>query len=181
MDRQPLLSLLKSYSSKYPEELHTTKAFINFVQSNPDCFLRSLVTGHVTGSAWIVDRNFSSCLLIHHRKLDRWLQPGGHADGCTDIRSVSRKEAEEETGLSSLKMVNQSIFDIDIHTIPARKSEPEHLHYDVRFLFTADVNEPMTESPEIKNIAWKAFSETEELIEANDSILRMIRKSKKTI
>lgn len=181
MHRKPLLSLLNQYGTRYPEEADTVSAFINFVSSNANCFNRSLRIGHVTGSAWIVDRDGKNCLLIHHRKLDRWLQPGGHADGCSDIPLVARKEAEEETGLTSLKMASNAIFDIDIHTIPARKNEAEHLHYDVRFLFTANRSETVTESPEIKGFSWKALSEAAKLVDSNDSIIRMIRKTNSVI
>lgn len=104
---------------------------------------RSAVEGHLTASAWVLDRTHTHVAMIHHRKLNRWLQPGGHIDD-TDVswRDAARRELEEETGLT--RFVPQAdegeLFDVDVHSIPARKDEPAHLHYDLRFLFVADVD-----------------------------------------
>ncbi len=104
-----------------------------FVDEHPDCLHRSCLGGHLTGSGFIVDPEKGKTLLIHHAKLDRWLQPGGHADGDGNLGAVAMKEAAEETGLVGLHLVTPAI-DIDVHTIPARADEPVHLHLDVRFL-----------------------------------------------
>jgi 8-oxo-dGTP pyrophosphatase MutT (NUDIX family) len=88
----------------------------------------------MTGSAWIVDPARSRVLLVHHRKLGRWLQPGGHADGDPDLARVATREAREETGLAGLRLVGAGVFDVDVHEIPAQPDAPAHLHYDVRFL-----------------------------------------------
>ncbi len=178
MHHSPLLNLLVEYKDLYPEESATAERFISFVSENDQCFSRSLSIGHVTGSAWIIDPDHTQCVLIHHRKLDRWLQPGGHADGCTDVVKVAFKEALEETGLSSLTLLEPRIFDIDIHLIPARGEEAAHDHYDVRFVFEADPDEAFSKSHEIRNIAWLNFSEVSRQSEGNISILRMIEKTK---
>jgi len=69
-----------------------------FVAQHENCFDRNLSIGHVSGSSWVVNPTFSHVLLLHHRKLDLWLQPGGHADGDTDILRVILNETSEETG-----------------------------------------------------------------------------------
>ena len=94
MYRQPLLQLLRQHQPTDPNEQAMTQATINFVEQHPDCFERSLLIGHITGSAWIVSPDQQQVLLIHHRKLDRWLQPGGHADGDPDVASVALREAQ---------------------------------------------------------------------------------------
>lgn len=104
-----------------------------FIDDHPNCLHRTCLTGHLTGSALVVDPDRGRSLLIHHRKLDRWLQPGGHADGDANLGRVAWREATEETGLADLRLVTPAL-DIDIHTIPARSGEPEHLHLDLRFL-----------------------------------------------
>lgn len=157
-----------------------TNDTIAFVQQHPDCFERSLLPGHITGSAWIVSPDRQQTLLIHHRKLDRWLQPGGHADGDANIVGVALREAQEETGLTSLRLVSANeglppIFDVDIHPIPARGDVPEHLHYDIRFLVEADPNEPFGVSSEIRNIRWFLLKEAK-LYAKSESINRMVRK-----
>ncbi len=106
---------------------------LDFIGVHPDCLHRSCPPGHLTGSAVIVDPATEQVLLIHHAKIGRWLQPGGHADGEANLGAVAWTEATEETGLTGLVLVTPAI-DIDIHPIAARPGEPEHRHLDLRFL-----------------------------------------------
>lgn len=175
MHRQPLLDALDDYASRHPDEAALTARFRSFVQDHNDCFERTLAIGHLTGSAWILDASGNRVLLTHHRKLDRWLQPGGHADGDHDILSVAMKEAEEETGLDPLESVNEAIFDLDVHPIPARGSDPEHLHYDVRFAIRHSGDGAFVVSEESHDLAWVPLEQLADYTD-EDSILRMARK-----
>ncbi|WP_026261885.1 NUDIX hydrolase [Spirosoma panaciterrae] len=175
MYRQPLLSLLSHHTPADATEKAMTEATVAFVRQHPDCFERSLLIGHITGSAWIVSPDRKQTLLLHHRKLDRWLQPGGHADGDPDVAAVALKEAQEETGLQSVRLLSPAIFDVNIHTIPKRDDVPEHLHYDIRFLFEADPKEPFGISDERTNIQWISLEKVDSLTES-ESILRLLRK-----
>lgn len=181
MHRQALVKKLEEYSPEFEEEVEFRASFLSFIKQYSDCFERTQKLGHITGSSWIINKTGNKALLTHHKKLDRWLQLGGHADGEPDIIKVSRKEAEEESGLKSLQLYSENIFDIDIHIIPTRKTEPEHLHYDVRFLFIADEDEALTISEESKNLAWIPFEELEVKSNHNESILRMAKKSRTLI
>ena len=176
MHRKNILDKLTNYSPEYAAEKEFRASFISFIKGNIDCFERSLQIGHITGSAWIVNKDRDKALLTHHAKLNRWLQPGGHADGDSRIDQVSMKEAREETGLSSLRLLSDNIFDIDIHSIPARNHEPEHLHYDIRFIFEADEHESLTVTSESKDLQWVSLSSLLEKTEKNQSILRMAEK-----
>jgi 8-oxo-dGTP pyrophosphatase MutT (NUDIX family) len=176
MHRQPLLDQLADYAAKYPDEAETVGRFIDFVRSEGDCFERSLAVGHVTGSAWILNSDGSQVLLTHHRKLDRWLQLGGHADGDPDVFAVALKEAREESGLSDFEAVIEGIFDLDIHPIPARKSDPEHLHYDVRYLLRATGATDYVVSDESHDLRWVPLDEVTTLT-TEDSMTRMVRKT----
>ena len=178
MHREPLLGLLQKHTPADAVEQTMTQATIEFVQTYSNCFDRSLLIGHVTGSAWIVSPDREQVLLIHHRKLDRWLQPGGHADGDPDVAAVALREAQEETGLTSLKLVTDRIFDVDVHEIPLRKDVPAHLHYDIRFLLEADPSEAFGNSDEITNSQW-FLVKTVKNITDSESILRMTRKNVK--
>jgi 8-oxo-dGTP pyrophosphatase MutT (NUDIX family) len=151
------------------------RELVEFVEAHENCFERSLQIGHVTGSAWIVDPDRTHTLLHHHGKLDRWLQLGGHADGDSDVRNVALREAREESGLTSVRPVSADIFDVDVHCIPARGAEPEHFHYDVRYLFEADRSEPLRITNESKDLQWVRLDRVEELTQ-EESILRMVRK-----
>ena len=148
-----------------------------FVSKYPDCFERSLAIGHVTGSAWIVARTLDRALLVHHRKLDKWLQPGGHADGDPDVHRVARREGLEETGVRALTDACAGIYDVDVHAIPARPSEPAHEHFDLRYAFFADPNERTIVSEESHAVAWIAFADLERYA-IDDSIRRLVRKTR---
>lgn len=174
--RQQLKEELISFKSEFKEESGFRDRMIELL-SFTNCFERSLLHAHFTASAWVVDTNFKSALLIHHAKLNRWLQLGGHADGIEDLRVVAHKELEEESGLSNTRFYTDEIFDIDIHTIPERKGIPEHDHYDVRFLFVGDLDEEIQINHESIDVAWKAFDDIPALCNGNDSILRMIKKT----
>ncbi|MEQ8476769.1 NUDIX hydrolase [Fulvivirga sp.] len=181
MHRKNLIQKLEYYSPEDENEKAFRASFLSFINTYPNCFERSLQIGHITGSAWIVNQAYDKALLTHHKKLNRWLQLGGHADGETDIIKVSADEALEESGLSSIKLVSTDIFDIDIHTIPARKSDPEHLHYDVRLLFTADENESFSISNESNDLGWIALNELKSYSKNNESILRMAEKTRRLL
>jgi 8-oxo-dGTP pyrophosphatase MutT (NUDIX family) len=120
-------------------------------------FARTTVPGHITASAWIVDPARTQAVLLHHRKLDRWLQPGGHVDGDPDVRGAALREAREESGLNSLRFAADAIYDIDVHAIPARGAEPAHDHYDLRFAFEADPREPLRGNSESHAVRWIAL------------------------
>ncbi len=154
MHRQPLLHALDQYHRRYPDEAVVVERFVQFVRSHTDCFERSLQLGHITGSAWVVNAPGTHVLLTHHRKLNIWVQLGGHADGDADVCRVAWRETEEESGLSQIASVTDAIFDVDIHAIPARGDEPEHFHYDVRYAFRATGSDRFTVSEESHDLAW---------------------------
>ncbi|MDF1824555.1 MAG: NUDIX hydrolase [Verrucomicrobiales bacterium] len=176
MHRQPLLDLLNLYLEDYPGEEDRTLQFIDFVQGHSTCFERHLEKGHITGSAWIVDSSGSQTLLTHHRKLNLWLQPGGHADGNADVMEVAMQEGLEETGLAALQPVKRRILDLDIHGIPARKDEPSHFHYDVRFLLQQEGESDYIVSEESHDLAWVPMEKLEEYTD-EWSMRRMRRKA----
>jgi 8-oxo-dGTP pyrophosphatase MutT (NUDIX family) len=175
MRRAPLLQLLRAYSPLDDTDAACRNRFAAFVSAHPDCFERSLAVGHVTGSAWIVDATGTRVLLTHHRKLDIWVQPGGHADGESDLVSVALREAVEETGLADLVPAFDGIFDLDIHGIPARGDTPAHDHFDVRFAFRCNGAEDYVVSEESHDLAWVALDELENRTR-EPSMLRMREK-----
>ena len=177
MHRRFLQLKLEHYSAHDTDEARMLEQIMRFVDEYPDCFERNLKLGHITGSAWIIDHDRSHVLLTHHRKLDAWFQLGGHSDGDPDTFAVALREGKEESGLSELKPVSDHIFDVDVHLIPARKDDPDHYHYDVRFLFEADRHAPLTISSESKDLAWVSLDTALGLSE-DDSIRRMVAKSR---
>lgn len=173
--RESLLKQLHEYSRRHAEESEITARFIEFVETEPECFERSLGSGHVTGSAWVVNKAGTEVLLTHHRKLDCWLQLGGHADGDPEILSVATREAGEESGLTDFTPVGEGIFDIDIHPIPARLNEPGHLHYDVRYVLRAGGSVEFTVSEESHDLRWVGLEDVKNLT-SEPSMARMVEK-----
>lgn len=150
--------------------------FFPFIAAHPDCLWRTSLSGHLTASAWVVDAARSRTLLTHHMKLDRWLQLGGHVDGEADLLAAALREVREEAGLKRLCAVSSEIFDVDRHRIPVRGAEPEHWHYDVRFLIEADPAEPLTVSDESRELAWVPLADVARL-NPGESLARMVRKT----
>ncbi|MCC5885218.1 MAG: NUDIX hydrolase [Gammaproteobacteria bacterium] len=184
MHRQPLLTALAHYGQCHPDEADMVTRFQRFVEANPRCFERGLAApGHVTGSAWIVDPAGEAVLLTHHRKLDLWIQLGGHADGDPDVLAVARREGLEESGLQGLQLIEPAFssgvdlpvpFDVDIHEIPARRAEPAHFHFDVRYAFRADSRAVIT-SDESHALAWVPVEEVHRYT-SDVSVVRMVGK-----
>ena len=133
--------------------------------------------GHVTGSAWIVNRDLSRTVLVHHAKLDKWVQPGGHCDSESDVAAVAQREAVEETGLR-VELVSPEIFDIDAHEIPEYWRTPPHVHYDVRFLLCADDKQEIIVSDESHAVLWFDLDEAQKR-SGEESIARMIGKTRR--
>ena len=139
------------------EELLHLEIFERFVRATPDCFARSTLFGHVTGSAMVVNAGLNRVLLTHHRKLGKWLQLGGHADDEIHPDRIALREACEESGLQDLVLMGSvpiNPFDLDIHRIPARQEVPAHYHYDIRFLLLADDAKPIQCSAESNDLRW---------------------------
>lgn len=179
MHRQELLNLLKSYKTRFMDELAFVHRSIDFVEQHEDVFYRELSPAHVTGSAWVVSPGRSQVLMMHHKKLDQWFQPGGHADGESDIVRVALKETAEETGIdaSHIKLVDNNIFDVDIHTIPAHGSDPEHQHIDIRFLIEIDNELPVPGNDESHDILWIDLQNVSRY-NRNRSTYRMLEKTR---
>jgi 8-oxo-dGTP pyrophosphatase MutT (NUDIX family) len=174
--RETLLDELRAYEPADARERAMRERLAAFVAAHADAFARSLLVGHVTASAWIVDPARERALLTHHRKLGKWLQLGGHADGDPDVRAAALREAREESGLTSLRFARDGIYDLDVHPIPARPGEPAHEHFDVRFAFEADPAEPLVVSAESKELAWVPLDALAEY-GADESVLRLARKT----
>ncbi|HRE82235.1 MAG TPA: NUDIX hydrolase [Opitutaceae bacterium] len=177
-DLAVVCSLLAHYAreEKDHSQQQACQVILTFIEQHPDCLLRTCLEGHLTGSAWIVNPARTCALLTHHRKLGKWLQLGGHADGNPDLVAVALQEAKEESGLESVQLVSPGIFDLDYHPIPARKDVPAHLHFDLRFLFEADDRVAWRVSEESIDLAWVPLERISTL-NPEPSLVRMVTKT----
>lgn len=136
MEKEFIIDYLKN------NNVENSQILIEFLNKEQDHYSRNNLYGHITGSAFILNDDLDEALLILHKKYNKWVAPGGHVDPNENAQIASSREAGEEVGLTSLKLLKPEIFDIDIHRIPAAikngKEEPEHWHFDVRYLYKAD-------------------------------------------
>ena len=163
---------LAAYARRWPEEAESVAQFSALLEDGHDPFVRDRVAGHFTASSWLVDRSGTRVLLTHHRKLQRWLQLGGHADGDRDLPQVALREAQEESGLAGLR-VERDLFDIDRHWIPERGDVPGHWHYDARYVVHVGVDERYVVSEESHDLAWREIAAIVDDPHADASLRRM--------
>src|SRR3954462_15927730 len=186
MSRRPLLDMLARYRETFPVEADVVERICCLVESHANCFDRTCRPGHITAAAWILSTDRRRSLLTHDRKLDRWLQLGGHADGQWHVEEVALREAREESGLNCFDIVPiEGVvmpFDVDVHDIPARYDsngeliEDAHEHHDIRFLMIARCDDDIIVSDESHEVAW--FTPEEVLQRTSEeSIVRMLHKA----
>ena len=144
-----------------------------FIDAHPDALYRTCLEGHLTGSAAVIDPATRQVLLLFHAKVQRWLQPGGHADGDGNLARVALREAEEETGISGLRVLTPAI-DLDVHVFHnAKVVEPDHLHLDVRHLVVAPAGAVPSGNEESEGLRWFGADELGAL-DLDEGTLRMV-------
>lgn len=158
------------------EEVQIIKQFKSFLPAGPRIFERDFYdNGHITASTLVVSSDFERVLLTLHGKLKIWLQLGGHTDGQAEVHVAAMREAQEESGLKNLNFLNYEFglrppqppdlkkvpipFDLDVHAMPARKHEPSHYHYDIRYAIVANPDEPLVISEESEDLRWFTLAE----------------------
>lgn len=170
-----LIAMLERHEPFDDLERNHRERALAFVRDTRACTRRTTLEGHVTASAWVLSPDRRAVLLTHHRKLGRWLQLGGHIEDDGGIRQAALREAVEESGIDDIRLVSDALFDIDVHPIPARGTEPAHFHYDFRFLLQAGSVEFVV-GDESHALAWLALADCLGG-EIDESIRRMARKT----
>jgi 8-oxo-dGTP pyrophosphatase MutT (NUDIX family) len=161
---EPVAALAEALRRHVPadeEEARDRERILDFVLGHSDPFDRRIAEGHLTGSAIVVSADGARVLMLHHRKLDRWLQPGGHAQpGERRGEEVALREAREETGIVGLALhpAAPRPLDVDVHDIPARSGEPAHQHLDLRYLVLAPADATLSpQVEELHDLRWAAW------------------------
>ena len=176
LDLEGLRRELAELDGADPTERAHAARCLSLIERGPAATRRShFDPGHFTASAFVLSPDGASLLLIFHGKLHRWLQPGGHIDAVDrNAAEAAARELREETGLASFVRAHPGIFDVDIHEIPARKGDPCHEHFDLRYLFQAQQREVVAGS-DARGVRWVALDEVQAL-ESDASVMRAVRK-----
>lgn len=180
--RDSVRAVLDRYAKVFPADAAVVARIRRLVDDRPDCLLRTCEIGHVTASALVLSPDRSSCLLTHHKKLERWLQLGGHVDGEPQPHRSALREVIEESGFTQLVFFGDEAeplpFDLDVHSIPARPGEPEHEHHDFRYLLIATAKQTIQVSEESHDVRWFGLDEIAALSEPKDeSLARLARRA----
>ena len=159
--RRALVQELRDYKPADAAEEEHRLHILAHVDGCQAWWHRDTLPGHVTASGFVIDPAMERMLLHHHRKLDRWLQLGGHDEGEQDPARTVLREVEEESGLVAAFFGDApSIFDLDVHSIPATGGTPAHNHLDVRFLLVADPRQPLRRlKEESLELGWFEFED----------------------
>ncbi len=175
---------LRRHAPADAEEARDRDRILAFVSRHERPFDRAIREGHLTGSAITVSADASRVLLLHHRKLDRWLQPGGHGDpGETTGEEVALREAFEESGIAGLALhpTAPRPLDVDVHDIPARGDEPAHEHLDLRYLVRAPEGARVSPAlAELHEIRWVAWGDTDTL-DPDHGLRRALAKARRLL
>jgi 8-oxo-dGTP pyrophosphatase MutT (NUDIX family) len=167
---------LREHGRAHPDRAAIVARMLELLEVSPDVFARSyLDPGHFTASAFVLCPEGRRLLMVHHRKLGRWLQPGGHIEPSDEsLHAAARREALEETGVSELEPLGAGIFDVDIHPIPASPREGAHSHFDVRYAFRART-EGLVAAAEVQAARWVELDEVREL-NPEESVIRGVER-----
>jgi 8-oxo-dGTP pyrophosphatase MutT (NUDIX family) len=180
MRAEALLAELQRYQPDDALEARHLSSIIELLAAPAQPFTRSqFEPGHITASAFVLDPDAELLLLHHHRRLDRWLQMGGHLDPGEDPLKAALREAAEESGCSRIEPLQETVFDLDVHPIPAAKGEPAHYHFDLRYLFRAASDEALALDPaESLDLRWFRLEEAGERMneEGGYRVMRKIRR-----
>ncbi len=174
--RTHLQDLLRQYSANdRREELYKSRMEDLLRESKTPFSREHFSPGHFTASAFVLSPDQSSLLMIFHSKLHRWLQPGGHIESSdTDVIAAAMRELLEETGVAGGTVVGDGLFDLDIHTIPARKGDPDHSHFDLRILLVSDSLEIAADTDAV-DAKWVPLEDVS-TIESDESVMRAVGK-----
>jgi 8-oxo-dGTP pyrophosphatase MutT (NUDIX family) len=180
------LTSLREQLSRYRPADETEARFVErmvlLTQTAEACSRSHYIPGHFTASAFVLSPDRRELILIHHKKLGIWVQPGGHVDATDlDLEGTARREVAEEVGLGSLQSLLESgvLFDVDIHAIPARKDEPQHEHFDVRFAYVAETRDFVL-SDEVADVRWLPLADVSRTT-TDQSVLRPVEKLRRLL
>lgn len=142
MNKKALRMQIDRFQPFNDQEIADKQTMLEFIDSFTDVVTRKNQVGHFTVSAFVVNASGTHAVMLHHKIMNDWIYPGGHADGEYDLCAVACREVAEETGLSVVPMFNGSIFALQSAPVKGHvkngKYISAHTHYDILFVFKTD-------------------------------------------
>lgn len=168
MTKTRIQEIVSAYLQRHPAETERLRVFTDYLETNEELFNRKNFQGHITTSAIVFDPAHLKILLISHKTLNRFLQPGGHFEGDDSLDASAAREVLEETGVAveahpDFASANLPI-DIDAHWMPAnaKKQEDGHWHFDFRYVFTSSHGHLFElQEEEVSDCGWYAIDSEE--------------------
>lgn len=180
-----LIDEIRQYQTEFGAQPEL-ELILGFLATADDLFGRDSATGHITCGAWILDPTLSKVVLVHHRRLDRWIQPGGHIEPLETPLAGAGREAQEETGIEQLIPWRKALFNLSVHLFPKGKDGAAHFHYDFRYLFFAPTASQLQATDETAGVAWvpldgiRAYTDEDTILEMAEKTKRLIKQGKIT-
>ncbi len=152
-----LLDDVRAHHTGDAREERARRRILDALATLPRPFDRAADPMHVTASAIVVGPR--GVLLHRHRRLHRWLQPGGHLDPAETPEVAARREAVEETGVAvDHPPVGPVLVHVDVHD-----AADGHVHLDIRYLMAGPDVPPAPPPGESQEVAWFAWEDAEEV------------------
>ena len=178
-DERSIELMIAAHQPADGKEIVDRQAILDLLRTSAAPYSRSqFVPGHITASCFVIDSS-RLLLLHHHRRLDRWLQMGGHLEAGEGPLEAALREAAEESGLRDLRLAFDGIADLDVHVIPHGKGDPEHRHFDVRYIArTASPEAIAIETKESRELMWFDLDRAATLMNSPESqrVIEKIRR-----
>lgn len=159
---------IERYLPQNEQEEHDKSLMLEFINKFDDVLTRKNRMGHFTASSWITNKERTKVLMIYHNIYDSWAWTGGHCDGDADLLHVALKEAEEETGLKNLKVLDPNIASLEIVTVDGHVKRGEyvssHVHLNCTFLLEGNEDEMLRiKVDENSGVKWVELDESVEI------------------
>ncbi|WP_406342607.1 NUDIX hydrolase [Streptomyces sp. NBC_00648] len=154
---------------EYEDQPELRRMYLDHLSAHPDGMWKACTAGHLTASALVIAPERGQVLLTLHRKLNMWLQMGGHCEPeDISLTAAALREATEESGVSGLTLLPGGPVRLDRHPIPS----PCNWHLDVQYAALAPAGAVEAISDESLDLRWFGYDEVAEV--ADDSVVRLM-------
>ena len=162
--REKLIEQLEKYKPFNEQETQDKALILHMLRNEKGIFYRTNMHAHMTASAWVVNKQRSKTIMVHHNIYNSWSWMGGHSDGDENLLNVAVREVKEECGMKNAHPVNEEIFSIEVLPVNGHQKKgqyvPSHLHLNVTYLIEADeTDELYIKEDENSNVSWFTFSD----------------------